>query len=165
MATVLIGYWTRTGTTKEYAEMLGQVLEAAGHRVDIKPLAEIFNPGSYDAIVLGAPINGMRPVPELLAFIAANADELAGKPTALFTVSYMFGKAARGFSAMMEKGTSRAAAAMGATLSTILPGRLTAPTPTLMRIVFGIPKDLPLDRMNPAGMKAWAKTVVGILPH
>ncbi len=165
MATVLLGYCTRTGTTKEYAEILGQVLAAAGHKVDVRPLAEAVDPGSYDAVVLGAPINGLRPVPELLSFIAANARKLAGKPTTLFTVSYMFGKAARGFSAIMEKGTTRAAAAMGARLSMILPGRIAAPMPALMRLMFGIPRDLLLDRRNPDGMKAWAGTVVGILPR
>ncbi|HUW70346.1 MAG TPA: flavodoxin domain-containing protein [bacterium] len=164
MAAVLIGYWTKTGTTGEYAEILGQAISAAGHKVDVKPLAEIIDPGDYDAVVLGAPINGMRPVPELTAFIATCARELDGKPTALFTVSYMYGKAARGFNKAIEKGTARAAKAMGAETSMIFPGRVAANLPGPVRFLFGVSKDMPLDRRDPAAMKAWASTVAAILP-
>jgi len=163
MGKVLMGYWTKTGTTREYAEILGQVIAAAGHTVDVKPLADIVAPDAYDAVVLGAPINGMRPVPELTAFIAAHSHEFRGKPAALFTVSYMYGKATRGFNKAIEKGTASAARAMGAKLSVILPGRIGENLPGLMRLLFGIPKGLPLDRRDPAAMKAWAGTVAGIL--
>lgn len=164
MGTVLMGYWTKTGTTREYAEILGQVLAAAGHTVDVKPLADIVSPGAYDAVVLGAPINGMRPAADLTAFIAAHALEFGGKPSALFTVSYMHGKAARGFNKAIEKGTASAAKAMGASHSVILPGRIGENLPGLMRLLFGLPKGLPLDRRDPAAMKAWAGTIATLLP-
>ncbi len=160
----MIAYWTKTGTTREYAEILGQVIAAAGRTVDVKPLSEVVAPGVYDAVVLGAPINGMRPVPELTAFIAAHAHEFEGKPSALFTVSYMHGKAARGFNKAMEKGTASAAKAMRAKLSVILPGRIGENMPGLMRFLFGVPKGLSLDRRDPAAMKAWAGMVVALLP-
>jgi len=163
MGKILIAYWTKTATTKGYAETLGEALTAAGHAADVKPLAEIDTLGGYDAVVLGAPINGMRPVPELHSFIAAHANEFGGKPTALFTVSYMYGKASRGLNRAMEKSTAAAAKAMGARLSVIMPGRIAENLPGLMRFLFGVPKDLPLDRRDPAAMKAWAGEVAAIL--
>ncbi len=76
MAKILIGYWTKTGTTEKYAVILGQALSAAGHEVDSTPLAEIVGLGEYDAVVPGAPINDMRPVPELTALDVAIATRL-----------------------------------------------------------------------------------------
>jgi menaquinone-dependent protoporphyrinogen oxidase len=164
MGTVLIGYWTKTGTTEAYAGVLAQVLSSRGCAVDIRPLAQAGSLDGYDAVVLGGPINGMRPVPDLTGFISANAAALASRPTALFTVSYMYGKAGKGWNAAIRKGTAAAAAAMGAKASTILPGRIPGKLPGLMRVMFGVPKDLPLDRFDPEAMRAWAGEVGAILP-
>ena len=58
------------------AKIPGQFIAAAGHTVDVKPLADIVAPGAYNAVVLGAPINGMRTVPELTALDVAIAKRL-----------------------------------------------------------------------------------------
>ena len=163
MGTVLVGYWTKTGTTEAYAGVLRQVLSSRGHKVDIHPIAQVGSLDGYDAVVLGGPINGMRPVPELTAFITANAAALASRPTALFMVSYMYGKAGKGWNAAILKGTRSAAAAMGAKATVILPGRIPSKLPGLMRFVFGVPKDLPLDRFDSAAMEAWAGELAAVL--
>ncbi len=162
MAKVLVAYWTKTGTTEEYAVLLGQILASRGHTVEVRTLAQAGSLDSCDAIVLGGPINGMRPVPGLTAFLAAHARELAGKPGALFTVSYMHGKAGKGWNSAIEKGSATAASAMGARATAILPGRIQGKLPLLMRLVFGIPKDTPLDRFDAETMKAWAEKVANM---
>jgi menaquinone-dependent protoporphyrinogen oxidase len=159
MANFLIGYWTKTGTTEEYAGVLARALSELGHRAEPKPLAQLGSFDGYDAVILGGPINGMRPVPELSAFIAANAAGLATKPTALFTVSYMHGQASKRWNAAIEKGSAAAAIAIGAKASAILPGRIAAHLPGLMHFIFGVPKTLPLDRFDAEAMKAWAGRV------
>jgi menaquinone-dependent protoporphyrinogen oxidase len=156
MAKILIGYWTKTGTTEAYAGALAQALSKLGHTAICKPLAGLGSFDGYDAVALGGPINGMRPAPELSAFIAANAAALAGKATALFTVSYMHGQASKRWNSAIEKGSAAAAAAMGARASTILPGRIAVRLPGLMHFIFGVPKGLPLDRFDPKAMEAWA---------
>jgi menaquinone-dependent protoporphyrinogen oxidase len=163
MAKILIGYWTKTGTTEAYAGVLAKVLSALGHAVEVKPLAALSSLDGYDAVVLGAPINGMRPVPELSAFIAANAAALASKPSALYTVSYMYGQAAKRWNAAIEKGSAAAAEAMGAKASIIMPGKVGAQLPGLMHFIFGVPKGLPLDRFDPKAMEAWARKVLTML--
>jgi menaquinone-dependent protoporphyrinogen oxidase len=163
MGKVLVGYWTKTGTTEAYAGVLGQALSSRGHAVDVRPLAQVGSLGGYDAVVLGGPINGMRPVPELTGFIAANAAAMASKPTAFFTVSYMYGKAGKGWNAAILKGTRSAAAAMGAKATIILPGRIPGKLPGIMRVMFGVPKDLPLDRFDSGAMESWAGEVAAIL--
>ncbi len=160
MAKILIGYWTKTGTTEAYAGALARALSALGHKAEPKPLAQLGSFDGYDEIVLGGPINGMRPAAELSAFIAANAGALAGKATALFTVSYMYGQASKRWNAAIEKGSEAAAAAIGAKTSIILPGRIASQLPGLMHFIFGVPKGLPLDRFDPKAMEAWAGEVV-----
>ncbi len=163
MAKVLIGYWTKTGTTEAYAGELARALSALGHKAECRPLAQLGSFDGYDAIVLGGPINGMRPAPELSAFIATGAAALAGKATALFTVSYMYGQASKRWNSAIEKGSAAAAAAMGARASTILPGRIAARLPGLMHFIFGVPKGLPLDRFDAEAMKAWAGRLAALL--
>jgi menaquinone-dependent protoporphyrinogen oxidase len=163
MAKFLIGYWTKTGTTEEYAGALAHELIASGHGAEARPLAQLGSFDGYDAIVLGGPINGMRPATELSAFIAANAAALATKPCALYTVSYMYGKAGKGWNAAIKKGSEAAAAAIGARTSAILPGRVAARLPGLMYFIFGVPKDLPLDRFDMEAMKAWAGELAALL--
>ncbi|MBN2874803.1 MAG: hypothetical protein JXM71_06890 [Spirochaetales bacterium] len=163
MSTILVAFWTKTGTTQEYAAVLAQALRDGGHTVDVKPFDQAASPDGYDAIVLGAPINGMRPVPALTAYIAANAAALSQRPTALFAVSYMYGKSGKGWTSAMAKGVASAAATMGAKLHTIVPGKIDAPMPGLMRVMFGVPKDLPLDRRDPAAMQTWATEVAALL--
>jgi hypothetical protein len=104
----------------------------------------------------------MRPAAELGAFIAANAAALTGKPTALFTVSYMYGQASKRWNAAIEKGSAAAAVAIGAKASAILPGRIAAHLPGLMHFIFGVPKTLPLDRFDAEAMKAWAGRVTAL---
>jgi len=164
MARILVGYWTKTGTTEAYARVLGQALSSRGHAVDVRHIARAGSLDGYDAVVLGGPINGMRPVPDLTGFITANATAMASRPTAFFTVSYMYGKAGKGWNAAILKGSRSAAAAMGAKAMTILPGRITGKLPGLMRVMFGVPKDLPLDRFDSGAMEAWAGDVAAILP-
>ena len=159
-----MGYWTKTGTTEAYAGVLGQFLSSLGHTVDIKPIAQAGSLDPYDAIILGGPINGMRPVPDLTGFISTNAAALTSRPTALFAVSYMYGKAGKGWNAAILKGTRSAAAAMGAKAMAVLPGRIPGKLPGLMRVMFGVPKDLPLDRFDSGAMEAWAGELAAFLP-
>lgn len=159
MSKILVAFFSKTGTTGEYAQVLARAFIEEGHEAEAQPFERVGSLDGYDAVVLGAPINGMQPVPELGAFIATNTGALARRPCALFTVSYMYGKARKAWDAAMQKSTATAAAAAGARTHRIFTGRLQTTSPFLMRLIFGIPKDLPLDRRDPVGMTAWATVV------
>jgi menaquinone-dependent protoporphyrinogen oxidase len=156
MSKVLVAYTTKTGTTRNYAEVLASTLKGQGLEVDVKPLAEAGGFDGYDAVLVGSPINGMQLVPEATSFLAANQARLVGKKTAVFSVSYMHGKARGMWNKAIEKSTARAAATAGASDWKVFPGRIDKPMPGFARFLFGFPADLPVDRQDPEVARAWA---------
>jgi menaquinone-dependent protoporphyrinogen oxidase len=163
MNKVLVAYTSKTGTTKNYAEVLASALKAQGLEVDVMTLAEAGGFDGYDAVLIGAPINGMQLVPEATGFLAANQARLAGRKTAVFAVSYMHGKARNMFSKAIEKSTAKAAATAGALDWKVFPGRIDRPMPGIARLLFGLAADLPVDRQDPEAARAWASSLAGSL--
>ena len=156
MKKVLITYTTKTGTTKNYAEVLASALNGRGLEVEVKTLAEASNLAGYDAVLIGAPINGMQLVPEAVSFVTANKAILVGRKTAVFSVSYMHGKARNMWNKAIEKSTASAAATAGAMDWKVFPGRIDKPMPGFARLLFGFPADLPVDRQDPEAARGWA---------
>jgi menaquinone-dependent protoporphyrinogen IX oxidase len=157
MSKVLIAYFTKTGTTKSYAEELAAALSTAGHQVDVKQLADIGSLDGYGAAVIGAPINGMQLVPEVVNVINEHRATLRTIKTAVFAVSYMYGQARPLWSRVMEKSIAKAATLAGASSWHVFSGRVSGPLPGPMSFIFGVPKDLPLDRRDPQAIRIWAK--------
>jgi len=83
---ILITYATRTGSTAEVAEAIGEVLASRGFVVDIKPMKEKPSLDRYNAVVLGSAIRLGSWVTEALDFIKENQARLNQIPTAIFTV-------------------------------------------------------------------------------
>jgi menaquinone-dependent protoporphyrinogen oxidase len=163
MSKVLVAYTTKTGTTKGYAEVLAGTLKDKGFEVDVRPLAEATGIEAYDAVLIGSPINGMQLVPEATSFLSANQAALAARKTAVFSVSYMHGKARNLFSKAIEKSTANAAATAGALDWKIFPGRIDKPMPGIARLIFGLPADLPVDRQDPEVARTWATGIAAAL--
>lgn len=159
MKKALIAYFTKTGTTREIALEIESVLKASGTEIHTLPLSEVDGLEGYDAVIVGAPVNGMRWVPEASAFVAAFADALRARPAAVFAVSYMHGAARPGWNRAIEKSVRAAEAASGARASAVFSGRIGSPMPGFARLIFGLPGDLPLDRRDPESVKTWARTL------
>lgn len=85
-APLLVTYASRTGSTAEIAQAIGQTLAAAGLPVDVQPMQAVHDLAPYRAVVAGSAIRGSRWLPEAAAFIQAQRLTLAQKPLALFTV-------------------------------------------------------------------------------
>ena len=83
---ILVAYATRTGSTREVAEFVGQVLRDAGAEVDVRLAREIFNMSYYDSVVLGTAIRSGHPLPEAVGFAQRQQVELRGMPVAYFTL-------------------------------------------------------------------------------
>ena len=163
MKKVLVAYTTKTGTTKGYAEVLASALEGQSFEVDVRTLAEAGGLEAYDAVLIGAPINGMQLVPEAVSFVTANKAVLVGRKTAVFSVSYMHGKARNMWNKAIEKSTASAAATAGAMDWKVFPGRIDKPMPGFARLLFGFPADLPVDRQDPEAARVWATGLVASL--
>lgn len=86
---VLVGYATGTGSTTGVAEAIGEALGERGFSVDVKPMKQLTSVQGYDAAVLGSAVNGGQWLPEAIAFLEANRQELQQVPTALFCVHAM----------------------------------------------------------------------------
>jgi menaquinone-dependent protoporphyrinogen oxidase len=86
---ILVGYATRTGSTGEVAQAIGQTLVGRGYEVDVTPLAQVLSLAGYDAAILGSAINGAQWLPEARSFVRANSAALQNMPVSLYCVHAM----------------------------------------------------------------------------
>jgi flavodoxin len=73
-------YFSRTGNTKRFAEAISEAL-----KIPLFDIASV-QPASaadYDLLIIGTPVNGFRPVPEVVSFVQ-KLPEGGNKKTILF---------------------------------------------------------------------------------
>jgi menaquinone-dependent protoporphyrinogen oxidase len=83
---ILVGYATRTGSTKEVAEAVASRLREKGAAVDLKPLKEVKDLGGYRAVVIGAPLYMFHWHKDALGFLARHQAALQKMPVAVFAL-------------------------------------------------------------------------------
>jgi menaquinone-dependent protoporphyrinogen oxidase len=83
---ILVAYATRTGTTQEVAQAIGEVLAEKGAAVDVRNVREIDDPTTYQALVLGSGVRAGNLMPEAVEFVEANQRALEQMPAAYFVV-------------------------------------------------------------------------------
>ena len=74
-------YISRTGNTKRLAEVISELLEAPVFDIAANPEPSIAN--EFDLLVIGTPVMGLRPTPEVHSFVK-RLPECTGKKTILF---------------------------------------------------------------------------------
>ena len=163
MGTTLVAYVTKTGSTEEIARIIAESLVREGVDAVARPVPEIKSLDGYDAVIVGAPINGMRWVQPATDFVGAFRDALQARPVAVFAVSYMHGRARPMWSKAIEKSVAAAAETTGARASTIFGGRIADPLPGFARLLFGLPKKTPLDLRDPEAARTWARSLTNVL--
>jgi len=156
---IIVAYVSKTGTTREIADRIGTVLEAESHQVQVVPLSGVDDFSGFDLIILGSPINGMRFLPEFLAFLGLHAADLAKKRVALFAVSYLHDYGRKMWTKLIERETSRTAASVGTQIMEIFGGRLASKPAGGMAFMFGTPKNPQLDRRDWQAIEAWARKI------
>lgn len=83
---VLVTYATKSGSTAEVAEFIGNHLYERGLQVDVLPVGKVRDVNKYDAIVVGSPIRMDKWLAEAADFVKDNKAAIAEKPSAFFTL-------------------------------------------------------------------------------
>ena len=74
-------YISRTGNTKRFAEAISELLNAPVFNIAEAPEPSVAD--DFDLLVIGTPVMGMRPTPEVQAFVKS-LPECTGKKAILF---------------------------------------------------------------------------------
>ena len=82
---VLVACASKHGATAEIATALARDLRAHDFDVDVRSAEEVDGVGEYDAVVLGSAVYMGRWLPAAVAVAELYADELAARPTWLFS--------------------------------------------------------------------------------
>ena len=89
MANILLIYSTTDGHTRKICQRLQDLIEQQRHEVTLLAVTEAheLNLAYFDKIVIGASIRYGKHRPEVISFINDNAQTLATKPSAFFSVN------------------------------------------------------------------------------
>jgi len=82
---VLVAYATRHGATAGIAERVAAALTAAGLSAEARPVENVKNVGSYDAVILGGAAYMFHWLKPAVAFCRRHHAELAARPVWLFS--------------------------------------------------------------------------------
>lgn len=83
---ILVTYASRTGSTQEVAESIGEVLAASDSEIEILPMQQVSGLGQYRAVVAVSAIQNRQWLPEAFEFISNNHAELSQRPFAMFSL-------------------------------------------------------------------------------
>ncbi len=86
MKKTLIAYASITGSTKEVAERIGEVLKSLGKDVTVQNIENTKSINEYEFLVIGSPVRVGKLVPQTLKFAKMFASSIALKETAYFIV-------------------------------------------------------------------------------
>lgn len=163
MKKVLIAYVSKTGTTAEIVHVMTKVLMSHDLTVEAKGFDEVSDLKTYDAVIIGAPINGMRWVPEASQFCSRFESELKQKKVAMFAVSYLIIDGRETFKKAIRNSLTLFADKTGAVATTIFSGRIEKEMPRLMGLLFGLKKGAPLDYLDLDKVKEWTIKITDLI--
>jgi menaquinone-dependent protoporphyrinogen oxidase len=83
---ILIAYASKTGSTAEVAEKIGQILRDSGAEVDVRSLKNVSDVKNYDGIIIGSAIRMFKLLPETIKFSKRFSRSLENIPVAYFIV-------------------------------------------------------------------------------
>lgn len=94
-SSVLVGYATHHGATRDIAERIATRLRGHGITADVRSVAGIRDVGAYDAFVIGSAVYELEWLTEAHAFIHRHRSILGRRPTWLFSSGPLGPAAAR----------------------------------------------------------------------
>lgn len=163
MKPLLIVVSSPQGSTREIAGHLREAFEAVGRPVDVCDLEPV-NVEAFAAVVVAAPVHGMRWLPEAAAWTAEHREGLRSRPAALVAVSYLYFEGRSGWKASIARALETVRAPLPHASVQFFGGRLRSPLPAPARWLFGVAPNRPLDLVDPSAVKAWAQAWVKTIP-
>ncbi len=126
--------------------------------IEVSPIGAVGSILGYDRLILGSPINEMKVLPQFREFLST---KVSGStiPTDIFIVSYLFERGRKVWRRAIRKELESIRMLAGASSAEIFAGKLPGPLPALARVMFGTPKDLPLDMRDWSKIEAWAEEI------
>jgi len=86
MTRILVAYATRSGSTRQVAEVVAETLRAPDREPELLEAAQVRALQGYDAVILGAPLYMYRWHKDALRFLDRFKGALARRPYALFAL-------------------------------------------------------------------------------
>jgi menaquinone-dependent protoporphyrinogen oxidase len=83
---ILVGYATRSGSTREIADAVARRLRESGDTVDLQALKEVTALEGYRSVVIGAPLYMFRWHKDALAFLKRHHEALKNRVVAVFAL-------------------------------------------------------------------------------
>ncbi len=155
MMNVLITYYTKTNTTKEICEYIGEKLTSRGNNVTIISIEQILSSelgmnmlDSYDEIIIGAPINGMNWAPDAKTFVDKNMSVLMSKQIAIFFDAYLIDNSYGFWTKIIKKSLKKYEEALKPVAVGKFGGRVDKAFSGVPKLLFGSKKHTPLDRRD-----------------
>ena len=160
MKPILIALISPSGSTGEVAGHLRRAFEKFGRPVEVSDLASEKSLDDYSAVVVAAPIHGMRWMPEAVAFVEAHQTELRTRPVALVALSYLYFEGRAAWKASITKNLETVRRPLPHASVQVFGGRLPSPLPAPARWLFGVKKKRPLVLVDPGAIASWAEAWV-----
>jgi menaquinone-dependent protoporphyrinogen oxidase len=160
MKPILIALISPSGSTREIAEHLRRTFEKAGRSVAVSDLSSPLDWNGYAAVVVAAPIHGMRWMPEAAAFVSAHHSALRERPAALVAVSYLYFEGRANWKATITKNLEAVRSPLPHASVQVFGGRLPRALPAPARWLFGVKPNRPLDLVDAAAVSSWAQAWV-----
>jgi len=156
MSKLCIAYVTKTNTTKEIAEEIAKVARKKSWDVKVLPVSAIEDLKEFDAILIGAPINGMQWLPEAVEFVENNQAVLKEMSTSYYLVSYLMNSGAKMWKKTIDKSLNKVTAMVQPAKIGKFDGRVEDEFGAIPRLLFGLKKGTPLDLRDWVAIRAWA---------
>jgi len=160
MSKLCIVYVTKTNTTKEIAEEIAKVAREESWEVKVLPVSAIDDLEEFDAILIGAPINGMQWLPEAVEFVEKNQAALKEISTSYYLVSYLMNSGGKRWKKMIDKSLNKVSALVKPLMIGKFDGRIEDEFGAVPRLLFGVKKGTPLDLRDWDAIRDWAKEYI-----
>ena len=156
MAQALVGYATRSGSTRDVAQIIAEELREQGLSADLIDLAELPQAEGYDLLVIGSGIHGGQWFIEGLEWIRTHASVLEKTPTAVFNVCLNAADEAKRSEALDYN--KQVVGGFTPISSESFAGRYTpAQVRGWQRLFMRAMRKRPVDLMDPGSIKHWAR--------
>ncbi len=153
---ILIGYLSVNGATRDVALFLKEEFVKAGFATDVHSLDQIINIEPYLGLILAAPIQGMKWLKGAMDFFHSHRHQYRNRVVGLVATSYLIKTARPRLRAQLADFFKNQPALQPHDLAHTFGGRLAAPLPWFARLLFGVPKDAPLDVIDWNEVRDWA---------